>query len=65
MNEGGDKMVTNVALVCATRTKPKRSRAKEKQGPFLKVKFGSAAVPIYRTESKGTCLKIAARRLIR
>ena len=53
MNEGGDKMVTNAGAESATRTKPKRSRAKKKLGPFLKVKFGSAAVPIYRTESNG------------
>lgn len=53
MNEGGDKMVTNAGAESATRTKTKRSRAKKKLGPFLKVKFGSAAVPIYRTESKG------------
>jgi hypothetical protein len=54
MNEGGDKMVTNAGAESATRTKPRRSRAKKKPGPFLKVKFGSAAVPIYRTESKGS-----------
>jgi len=53
MNEGGDKMVTNAASESVTRTKPRRSRAKKKQGPFLKVKSGSAAVPIYQTESKG------------
>ena len=46
MNEGGDKMVTNVG--CA----PPKKRNK-KPGPFLKVKSGSAVVPIYRTESKG------------
>jgi hypothetical protein len=53
MNEGGDKMVTNAGAESATRTKTKRSRAKKKLGPFLKVKFASAVVPIYRTESKG------------
>ena len=46
MNEGGDKMVTNEG--CA----PPKKRNK-KPGPFLKVKSGSAVVPIYRTESKG------------
>jgi hypothetical protein len=46
MNEGGDKMATNEGI-----TAPK-GRAK-KAGPFLKVKSGSAVVPIYRTESKG------------
>ena len=46
MNEGGDKMATNVG--CA----PPKKRNK-KPGPFLKVKSGSAVVPIYRTESKG------------
>jgi hypothetical protein len=53
MNEGGDKMVTNAGTESATRTKPKRSRAKKKLGLFLKVKFASAVMPIYRTESKG------------
>ena len=46
MNEAGDKMVT----------KPKRKRANpcgRKAGAFLKVKFGSATVPIYRTTSNG------------
>jgi hypothetical protein len=46
MNEGGDKMVTNVGCT------PPNKRNK-KPGPFLKVKSGSAVVPIYRTESKG------------
>jgi len=46
MNEGGDKMVTNVGC-----TPPKKRN--KKPGPFLKVKSGSAVVPIYRTESKG------------
>jgi integrase len=46
MNEAGDKMATNSGAC-----KPKR-RSK-KAGPFLKVKAGSAVVPIYRTESKG------------
>ena len=53
MNEGGDKMVTNAGAESATHTKPRRSRAKKKLGPFLKVKFASAVVPIYRTESNG------------
>ena len=53
MNEGGDKMVTNAGAQSATHTKPRRSRAKKKLGPFLKVKFASAVVPIYRTESNG------------
>ena len=46
MNEAGDKMATNGGA-----DKPK-GRSK-KAGPFLKVKAGSAVVPIYRTESKG------------
>lgn len=53
MNEGGDKMVTNAGSESVIRSKPKRSRGKKKQGPFIKIKFGSAAVPIYRTESQG------------
>ncbi len=42
MNGSGDKVVT----------KPdsgSTARARKKQGPYLKVKFGSAVVPIYRT----------------
>lgn len=46
MNEGGDKMATNVGI-----TAPKGRN--KKPGPCLKVKSGSAVVPIYRTESKG------------
>ena len=46
MNEGGDKMATNRGEA------PPKGRSK-KAGPFLKVKAGSAVVPIYRTESKG------------
>jgi hypothetical protein len=53
MNEGGDKLVTNAGSDSAIRSKTRRSRGKKKQGPFLKVKAGSAVVPIYQTESKG------------
>ncbi len=53
MNEGGDKMATNPGLNSATRSKTRRSKGKKKQGPVASVKSGSAAVPIYRTESKG------------
>ena len=53
MNEGGDKLVTNAGSDSASRSKTRRSRDRKKQGPFLKVKAGSAVVPIYRTESKG------------
>jgi hypothetical protein len=53
MNEGGDKLVTNVGSDSAILSKTKRSRGRKKQGPFLKVKAGSAVVPIYQTESKG------------
>ena len=53
MNEGGDKLVTNVGSDSAIRLKTKRSRGRKKQGPFLRVKAGSAVVPIYQTESKG------------
>jgi integrase len=45
MNDAGDKLATNGGI-----STPKRSK---KAGPFLKVKAGSAVVPIYRTESKG------------
>lgn len=44
MNEGGDKMVTNGRAKAPTA---------KKAGPFLKVKAGSAVVPIYQTQSKG------------
>ena len=53
MNEGGDKLVTNAGSDSAIRSKTRRSRGRKKQGPFLKVKAGSAVVPIYQTESKG------------
>ena len=53
MNEGGDKMVTNVGSASAVRSKTRGSKGRKKKGPFLKVKSGSAMVPIYRTETKG------------
>jgi hypothetical protein len=53
MNEGGDKLVTNDGSDSAIRSKTKRSRGRKKQVPFLKVKAGSAVVPIYQPESKG------------
>jgi hypothetical protein len=53
MNEGGDKLVTNAGSDSAIRSKTKRSRGRKKQGPFLRVKAGSAVVSIYQTESKG------------
>ena len=46
MNEAGDKMATNRG---ATLSKGRRKKA----CPFLKVKAGSAVVPIYRTACKG------------
>lgn len=46
MDGVGDKMATNQGKL------PKKGRTKN-AGPFLKVKAGSAVVPIYRTESKG------------
>ncbi len=67
MNEAGDKMVTNPGAVIATRSGRKgwereksperadgnRTRKKSQPGPCATVKFGSATVPIYRSESKG------------
>ena len=68
MNEAGDKMVTNPDIESATRSgrgtckhendqkccSGIRTRKKKSQrGPCATVKFGSAVVPIYRTESKG------------
>ena len=48
MNEAGDKMVTN-----DTGTPIKRRRKGGRRGgPCAKVKFGSASVPIYLSESK-------------
>ena len=46
MNEAGDKMATNRGEAL-----PKGRR--KKAAPFLKVKAGSAVVPIYRTACKG------------
>jgi hypothetical protein len=53
MKEGGDKMATNVQSCSVTRSRKDSSKVRKKQDPFLKVKFGSAAVPIYRTETNG------------
>ena len=53
MEGAGDKMVTNAGSGAATRSKTRRSKGRKKQGPFQKVKTGSAVVPIYRTESAG------------
>jgi integrase len=46
MDEAGDKMATN-------RGNATPKRRSKKSGPFLKVKAGSAVVPIYRAESNG------------
>ena len=51
MEGAGDKMATNAGFHSANRSKTKRSKRHKKQGPFLKVKAGSAVVPIYRSES--------------
>jgi integrase len=48
MNEAGDKMVTNDETDFKART-GKRGKA----GPIAKVKFGSASVPIYFSQSNG------------
>lgn len=48
MNEAGDKLVTNYG---ATPNGPTAKRGKA--GPAATVKFGSASVPIYLSESKG------------
>jgi integrase len=47
MNEAGDKMATNRGDAAA----PSRAKGSRGKGPFTKVKFGSAAVPIYRAAS--------------
>ena len=48
MNGAGDKMVTN-----GNADSKGRSRKGGKAGPIATVKFGSASVPIYLSESKG------------
>jgi integrase len=48
MNAAGDKMVTN-----DDGTQNSSSRKSRKAGPAATVKFGSASVPIYLSESKG------------
>ena len=53
MSEAGDKLVTNAGSERAKRSKSRSRATPKKQGPFQKIKFGSAVVPIYRTESKG------------
>jgi hypothetical protein len=52
MNRVGDKMVTNSDLVSPICTKSKRCGGRKKAGPVAVVKFGSAAVPIYRLTEK-------------
>jgi hypothetical protein len=49
MNEAGDKMVTTQE----TAKPPLPHKGTGKRGPCATVKFGSAVVPIYRTESNG------------
>jgi hypothetical protein len=46
MDAGGDKLATN-------QREPLPKRRSKKAGPSLKIKAGSAVVPIYRSESKG------------
>src|SRR5210317_1563298 len=49
MKPGGDKMVTNSSLGVQ---QPSKKRRKGKRGkPHASVKFGSAVVPIYKTQS--------------
>jgi integrase len=49
MNEAGDKMVTTQQGA----TDPRPRKGTKKGGPCAKVKFGSATVPIYRSQSEG------------
>lgn len=46
-------MVTNAGQQPASLSKSRRCKGRKQQGPFQKVKAGSAVVPIYRTESGG------------
>ena len=67
MNDVGDKLVTNGGSEAATssksatckneqsvgRAKNARTHGARKPGPIATVKFGSASVPVYRSESEG------------
>ncbi|RPJ35260.1 MAG: hypothetical protein EHM17_03350 [Verrucomicrobiaceae bacterium] len=53
MNAGGDKLVTNAASALPATSKQARCGRRKKQGPVAVMKFGSAAVPVYRMESGG------------
>lgn len=53
MTGGGDKLATNRGSSSGTSTKPARSRGRKTPGPHCVVKFGSAAVPVYRCASGG------------
>jgi hypothetical protein len=49
MNAAGDKMVTTGTAT----PNPRPRKGGGKNGPHATVKFGSASVPIYLSESKG------------
>ena len=67
MKEGGDKLVTNAGNEVVSRTetagcddsksgkaaKSTRTHKPRKPGPIATVRFGSATVPVYRSESNG------------
>jgi hypothetical protein len=53
MEEAGDNIVTKAGSQPAIRSNTRRSKRHKKRGPFLKVKAGSAMVPIYKTETGG------------
>jgi len=53
MNRVCDKKATNSDSECAGSSKPARCKRKKSPGPVLVVKSGSAAVPIYKSESRG------------
>jgi hypothetical protein len=47
------RLVTNAEIASASLAKSKHSKGRKKRGAFAEVKFGSAVVPIYRTQSNG------------
>jgi integrase len=51
--QGGDKLVTNQKNNANSPVKTRVSQRKKKRGPHILVKFGSATVPVYRSDSGG------------
>jgi hypothetical protein len=51
--KGGDKLVTNQQNKANFPVKSRVSARKKKRGPHIVVKFGSAKVPVYKSDSGG------------